>query len=551
MFNADRLKIQVLQLKKDNAMLSKRLEVIEKDNVLLKKKHRQEIDKATYSPSSKVDTIMSRENTPCNQEDTVQEDETGKDKELKVDTSKDSAISMSAKINNDTSIVEYIADKMDNYMSAFTKKIQPLIRAEIRRLCERERDNNNFSGNATNTTTTNLDLNNLRTFPPLSARGVGYTGSSTTSSPREGNARPSPLLIGSRVKHDNKYANTNTKAMKEEVILLQILDNNVSFKEVLSHMKSRINLRKEIGVDSLCISRSAKGGGVFSLAGQDSLRQLDLLAECMIKVLDKYKGKVKVIRPNKNNMDVIVSGRGDFVTCDEVASAVATVGGCDSRRVHVGKFKHRTFGRWSVRVACPTAVGNSLCNMGSLQLGWGRAIVRLAPPPLVRCYRCLRTGHMKASCRELVDRSYRCFKCGSNDHVISKCISSIFKCPLCIDLVNTYNHRLGDSKCVCPDFEGYYSVDTSADCSARLYKRNQRAINTISETSETCKFSNEVTLSPRTGASEETACPPSEVSCCPDNNNILSEQNLDKPDSLSIVGPAPPPDSIVREAETG
>jgi len=134
------------------------------------------------------------------------------------------------------------------------------------------------------------------------------------------------------VNHDSKYA--NTKAAKE-VILLQILDNNVSFKEVLSHLKSRINLRKEIGVDSLCIRRTAKGGGVFSLTGQDSLRQLDLLAECMTKVLDKYKSKVKVIRPNRNNMDVIVSGRGDFVSRDEVASAVAIAGGCDSKRVHV------------------------------------------------------------------------------------------------------------------------------------------------------------------------------------------------------------------------
>jgi len=144
-------------------------------------------------------------------------------------------------------------------------------------------------------------------------------------------------------------------------------------------MKSQINLRKEIGIDFLGIRRTANGG-VFSITGQDSLRHADLLAERMIKVLGKYERKIKVIRPQKIKMDVIISGKGDFVTCDEVVSAVATAGTCNTENICAGKIMYRSFGRWSIRVACPASVSNRICKLGSLQLGWGRASVKRAPP---------------------------------------------------------------------------------------------------------------------------------------------------------------------------
>jgi len=138
MFKADKLKVQVSKLEKDNAKLSKRLEVVEKDIIALKN-HRQMSDIEVYPSPSKVNLSTSKEDTKCNQEDVIQEDKTKQDTglhKIKEDTLQDSAISTFVKTEDDTSLRDHIADKADIYMSALTMKIQPLIRDKFLRLCE-------------------------------------------------------------------------------------------------------------------------------------------------------------------------------------------------------------------------------------------------------------------------------------------------------------------------------------------------------------------------------------------------------------------------------
>lgn len=331
----------------------------------------------------------------------------------------------------------------------------------------------------------NIGIEDLHHFPSLSKKRIRGNKEGINISSHLGCKNGStslPLKFQSdNINNVNKInSSVGPKRNKEdEVILLNILDNNIKFNEVLSELKNNIDL-KVIGIEALRLRKTMKGGGIFIITGRDATSKADKLAENMLKVLD---GKnIEVIRPKRNirkKAEIIISGRNDFVTSEEIVTAVVIRGECKTEEVQIGKISNNNLsGRWSVYVKCPLSVGDILCKDKKIRIGWGWASVNVADPPLIRCYKCLKTGHTRIMCKEVEDRSSCCFKCGSISHKIKDCDSSVYKCPLCMNINRECDHRLGDKNCVCPSYE-----DRNVNCNSILMENGSDYIATKSNSS--------------------------------------------------------------------
>lgn len=72
-------------------------------------------------------------------------------------------------------------------------------------------------------------------------------------------------------------------------------------------------------------------------------------------------------------------------------------------------------------------------------------------PPIwdsvVKCYRCLRPGHVARVCTMKVDYGGRCFRCGRRRHKASSCVAAA-RCLHCVEYgYNHTNHIVWDAKC--------------------------------------------------------------------------------------------------------
>lgn len=390
----------------------------------------------------------------------------------------------------DRKITEHIEEKMDTCLLTIQEKVQLIIKNEIQSALKQA-----VVGEQANTETqivpkrmsqsSNVEegINRCTSDPVLSyAKIVGSNSGledlhqfPSLSKKRIRNNREKINFV-SNIKCSNKSTSipprfqsnninkvgssvSSKRSKNDEVILLNILDNNINFSEVLSELKNKIDLKEDIGIEALRLRKTLKGGGIFIITGRDAACKADKLADNMSKVLC---GKnIKVIRPGKNvtrkKAEIIISGRDDFVTRDEIVSAIVARGGCKTEEIQIGKFSEnknsKLLGRWSIYVKCPLTVGEILCKDGRLKIGWGWSSVFVAYPSLIRCYKCLRTGHTRNMCKEEEDRSLCCFKCGSLSHKIRDCDSNVYRCPLCMNINNKdSNHRLGDIKCICPSY---------------------------------------------------------------------------------------------------
>lgn len=225
---------------------------------------------------------------------------------------------------------------------------------------------------------TNIEVKDSKMFPPLRKREFVRGIESRTSTPRKRNeVRPSSGQ--SRSISDNSHNNYNksiafkaNNGSKEnvEVILVNIKDRStISFGSLLSELKSEINLKKDIGIDALQVRNTPNEGGIFVIKDKDALQKADLLADRITKIVDsKYDGNIKITRPNRT-IDLIISGKDDYISCNDIATAIVLASECKLEDVNIGRLINKSYSRWSVRVTCPRLIGDKLCTIGKIQVG--------------------------------------------------------------------------------------------------------------------------------------------------------------------------------------
>lgn len=396
--------------------------------------------------------------------------------------------SLSFRSGFELEIADYIAEKMEDCVTDLVEKIQPIIRAEVQNVCVKtvvteESTNREFSLDSksmyndvkmedgkksfleTPPTNTLLALDDLQQFPALIKKSTEEEVANNNTIKLETDLcnfsrnKISKVGLSSIVRLEEDLLKDANKSIvsrnkNEQIILIKISKEcGLDFNTIVMLLKKQINLKADMGIETLCM-RKTSNGGKFIVRGNDAIQKAELLAAQMNKILSVYKEAIVVSCPRKN-IELFVSGKNDLISLEEIENAFVINSGCRKEDISVGKVFYKSFGRWSVRVTCPQDIGYTLCKLGRLRVGWGGwATVKIALTPLIRCFRCLRTGHTRVQCKEVIDRSLRCYRCGDSNHQVINCKHSGFRCPLCIDddKAKDSKHKLGDVNCICPSF---------------------------------------------------------------------------------------------------
>ncbi|XP_024890976.1 uncharacterized protein LOC112466868, partial [Temnothorax curvispinosus] len=111
---------------------------------------------------------------------------------------------------------------------------------------------------------------------------------------------------------------------------------------------------------------AVSGGLVLEVPGDDAKKKADTLARQISAVLEG----VQVARPSKS-VELRLRGLDDSITQEEIAAAIATVGGCDTGDVRVGEILRPPRSMGIAWARCPVGVASGVLKE-ELRVGWSR-----------------------------------------------------------------------------------------------------------------------------------------------------------------------------------
>lgn len=220
----------------------------------------------------------------------------------------------------------------------------------------------------------------------------------------------------------------------------------------MTELRRTINPEIDLSIKKLSVHKAMSGCRIIRITGEQAEPQADLLINRINEKVGKYGDNVSVYKPglgSKNQMYFEANGSDDTLTEEKVRQQLLAVAEGNSKNIRVDRFSYTNRG-WRIRFACTRNIGNKLLSRGFLKVGWSRVRVRLMPRARLRCYKCLKTGHVISSCQEETDRGRRCFNCGNAGHG-DRCANET-RCPLCLDLRQESMHKLGSFNCTYPTF---------------------------------------------------------------------------------------------------
>ncbi|XP_048001385.1 uncharacterized protein LOC125238158 [Leguminivora glycinivorella] len=226
-------------------------------------------------------------------------------------------------------------------------------------------------------------------------------------------------------------------------------DRGVTYKEVMSEARNKVQLKDLDISGGLRFRRAATGACILEIPGASSGEKADKLADAIKQQIGE--DNVRVSRPSKS-AEIRVTGLDESVTTEEVVAAVARTGGCTPDSIKVGEIRQSFSGLGAVWVQCPVGAAQKVVSGGRLLVGWVSAQVKLLEKRPLRCYRCFRNGHVSAQCQSATDRSQSCFQCGKDGHKAAQC-SAPAHCAECAAAGKPSEHRISSKACTAPKYK--------------------------------------------------------------------------------------------------
>ncbi|EFN75969.1 hypothetical protein EAI_09451, partial [Harpegnathos saltator] len=161
------------------------------------------------------------------------------------------------------------------------------------------------------------------------------------------------------------------------------------------------------------VKRARNGGVLLENPSQDGRDKADRLAR---ELQDALHGEAVVSRPTKKP-ELRIIGLEDSVTPILLRAAILKSSGCPPGDLQIGEIRRSSGGLGVAWVRCPLAPAQKMLTAGGIVVGWARASVRVLEDRPLQCYRCLRYGHMAATCQTDFGLVGRCFRCGEAGHM--------------------------------------------------------------------------------------------------------------------------------------
>ncbi|XP_020298152.1 uncharacterized protein LOC109862494 [Pseudomyrmex gracilis] len=133
---------------------------------------------------------------------------------------------------------------------------------------------------------------------------------------------------------------------------------------------------------------------MIQVPGPDIAAKADALAAKMEGVLAGTG--IKIRRPSRPG-NVRMRGIDDTVSREEVLAALASASKCPEGEVRLGELWALPSGLKTAWVQCPISATKRLVAAKTVPMGWVLAQVEALKARPLRCYRCLRAGHVDSS----------------------------------------------------------------------------------------------------------------------------------------------------------
>jgi len=215
-----------------------------------------------------------------------------------------------------------------------------------------------------------------------------------------------------------------------------------SMAEVLKVAKEKIDL-KEMGIEYLRPKRAVTGALILEVPGEGSSLKADNLAAKLSQVVRDLG--VKVARPVKC-VELRVTKLDDAATCENIALAIAELGGCAPADIKVAPPRRAAQGLFAAWVRCPETAAYRVAKAGKVTVGWAQAKVESLKARPLQCYRCLEFGHTRQRCTATTDRGNICYRCSQSGHLAVECTNAPY-CTLCAGKGLKATHRMGGNAC--------------------------------------------------------------------------------------------------------
>jgi hypothetical protein len=167
--------------------------------------------------------------------------------------------------------------------------------------------------------------------------------------------------------------------------------------------------------------KAMTGAIVLGVPDDKDREKASALATRLAQILDP--DTVKVAAPARM-AEMRMDGIDISITKEELRNALALAAGCGGAEVQVVEIGTSRGGLGSAWVRCPLAVARKFAQAGRITLGWSSARVEAIVKTPLQCFKCLKLGHVKATCVSTVDRSHLCYRCGEASHRSRGCPAS-------------------------------------------------------------------------------------------------------------------------------
>ncbi|EFN77579.1 hypothetical protein EAI_04932, partial [Harpegnathos saltator] len=189
------------------------------------------------------------------------------------------------------------------------------------------------------------------------------------------------------------------------------------YAEALKDARTKINL-KDIGIEISKVRRALNGGFLIEVpGGEEATSKANQLA---MKLREVLKETARVACPTKKG-EIRISGLDDSISKDEVACALADIGGCLPTEIRIGNIRCAASGLGTAWTQLPLAAALKASEAVRMKVGWTVARLELLENRPLQCYRCWEFGHIGNTCKSETSRAGSCYNCGKPDHLARDC----------------------------------------------------------------------------------------------------------------------------------